>query len=301
MSTKKTSLVIITCLKDKWKFEMLCRSMSVFLEPCDVVIVYNEMQKKMPEWLDWFEVIRTKFLKKFNIKTYSVADFYPKKYIDKPYTDPVHASGGWVKQQVLKLLVAQKVNTPEYVIFDSKNFFTRPGSLQDIEKTIPHGHWTLAGVTEWTKICCEKLELIYPGHQLKLRSNTTPYFFKTNVARRLVKKLGGNDEFIQWFSKTALLPKVSPAEFILYELFEMKSDQRDIGTTLANNATVWMHHIHGQAMTPESLGLWIKGNPNFVAGLHGGVNTLLSLTDVKQILEICGISFILPQYSSSPF
>ena len=300
MSTKNT-LVVVTCLEDKWKFEMLCRSMYAFLEPCNVIVIYNEMHKKMGEFFQWFDPIQAKFLKKFNVQAHSAAEFYPSKYLEKPYTDPVHASGGWVKQQILKILVSSHVTTPEYVVFDSKNFFTRHCSLEDIEKTTHHGSWTLKGVTEWTKICCERLDLIYPGYHLKLRANTTPYWVKTKVAKRLIQYIGSVDDFVCWFSENAMAKGVSPAEFILYDLMETKLGQREEGTVLGNNATIWMHHIHGQKKSVNEIGEYIKNNPACVAGFHGGVNNLLSLGDIKTILDICKISFILPQYSSSPF
>ena len=303
MSTERT-LVIVTCHKDKWKFEMLCRSMKLFLEPCNIIIVYNEIKSKYEEWLEWFAPINSKNLKKFGIVMHNAEDLYPDELYGS--NDPVYRSGGWVKQQVLKLLVAQKIKTPKYIIIDSKNFFIKKCNINNIDNTYPHGYWTLPGVTQWTKACCKKLDLIYPGHQLKLRANTTPYIFKTNVARRLVKRFGSNLDFVMWFNDTSRRPDVSPAEFILYELFELKTNNRDWdGTRNNNNTTLWMHYIHREKMDIEQLAEHIKTRSDeldiCVSGFHSGMHDLLTYEDVKYILTYLGIDFILPMDRYGPF
>lgn len=302
MSTKKRSLVIITCLKDKWKFEMLMRSMYAMLEPCDVIIVYNEGAKKYKEWLDWFLPLKETLLKNFSVRYFKAGDF-----IDKKDFDFIETSG-WHSQQALKLLVYDQIFTDEYVILDSKNFFLKNCSLMDIVRSEPHGHWTLKGVTAYTEFMCNYLDMVYPGHHLKLRANVTPYIMQTKLVRRLVRRWKTHSKFYDWFIDTAKRPGHSAAEFILYELWELKMQQRIIDnrptpTTYSNYATIWHHSLTGQPSANE-IGKWIWDQRNkgiLVGGFHSGIHKHINLADVKLILKMLKIEYILPQAADSPF
>ena len=296
------TFVCITCLKDKWKFEMLLRSMYAMLEPCDVIIVYNEGAKKYKEWLAWFLPLKDDLLKNFRVRYFKAGDFINIKDFD------FIESSGWHSQQALKLLVHEQINTEEYVIIDSKNFFMKKCSLMDIKRSEPHGNWTLKGVTAYTEYMCKYLDMVYPGHHLKLRANVTPYIMQTKVVRRLVRKWKNSTQFYNWFIETAKIPGHSAAEFILYELWELKMqrrviDQRIGSNTYSNYATIWHHSLTGQPSTSQ-LGGWIKEQRNNgiqVAGLHSGIHKHINLADVKQILKMLEIEYILPQTADSPF
>jgi hypothetical protein len=302
MSTKKRSLVIITCLKDKWKFEMLLRSMYAMLEPCDVVIVYNEGAKKYKEWLDWFLPLKETFLKNFSVRYFKAGDF-----IDKKDFDFIETSG-WHSQQALKLLVYDQIFTDEYVILDSKNFFLKNCSIMDIVRSEPHGNWTLKGVTAYTEFMCKYLDMVYPGHHLKLRANVTPYIMQTKLVRRLVRRWKTHSKFYDWFIDTAKRPGHSAAEFILYELWELKMQQRIIDkrptpNTYSNYATIWHHSLIGKP-SAKQIGGWIRDQRNkgiLVGGFHSGIHKQINLADIKTILKILEIDYILPQTADSPF
>ena len=296
------TFVCVTCLKDKWKFEMLMRSMYAMLEPCDVVIIYNESSKKYKEWLNWFLPLKETLLKNFRVRYFKAQDFID--YKDYDYVE----TGGWHSQQVLKLLVYDKITTPEYLIIDSKNFFIQPCNIMDIKRSEPHGNWTLKGVTQWTRYLCNYLDLVYPGHHLKLRANVTPYIMQTKVVNRLVRKWKTNEEFFEWFMKTAKMPGMSPAEFILYELWELKMQRRIVDkqkTHLRHSsyATVW-HHSLGHHNSPVKIAEWIidcRKHGIHVGGFHSGIHKHLNLEDIKIILKKLEIEYILPQTADSPF
>lgn len=295
------TFVCITCLKDKWKFEMLMRSMYAMLEPCDVIIVYNEGAKKYKEWLDWFLPLKEALLQKFSVRYFKAGDF-----IDMKDFDFIETSG-WHSQQALKLLVQEKVITEEYVVIDSKNFFLKKCSLNDIKRGVPHGNWTLKGVTAYTEYMCKYLDMVYPGHHLKLRANVTPYIMQTKVVKRLLRKWKSDIEFYHWFIKTAKIPGHSAAEFVLYELWELKMQRRLIDKnttdTFSNYATIWHHSLTGQPSTSQ-IGGWIRDQRNkgiLVGGLHSGIHKHINLADVKQILKMLEIEYILPQTADSPF
>ncbi len=302
----KRTLFVVTCQHDKWKFEMMCRSIGAFLEPCRIVIVHNESDKKYKEWMEWFNNINENFLSKFSVVTYPASKFWPENIPDHLHYEL--ELGGWVSQQMLKILGHSVIKTDEYLILDSKNFFFRHYNIDNTPPCNAHGNWTLEGVTEWTKLSCNKLGLIYPGHHLKLRPNVTPYIFKTNVARRLVKYFSSDLNFYCWFAETALLPETSPAEFILYDLFELRLRQRVIDDNLPiTYSTIWRHHILDEGKTPKQIANDIiqeynnNVKPCPISGFHSGVDSLLTMKDVEDILAILGVDFIMPTNSLGPF
>lgn len=302
MSTKKRTLVIVTCLKDKWKFEMLLRSMYAMLEPCDVLIVYNEGAKKYNEWLGWFLPLKETLLKNFSVRYFKAGDFIGLKDFDFIETS------GWHSQQALKLLVYDQILTDEYVILDSKNFFLKQCNIMDIVRSEPHGNWTLKGVTAYTEFMCKYLDIVYPGHHLKLRANVTPYIMQTKLVRRLVRRWKTHEQFYEWFIDTAKRPGHSAAEFILYELWELKMQQRIIDDrptphTYSNYATIWHHSLIGQPNAGQ-IGGWIQEQKNkgiLVGGFHSGIHKHINLADIKHILKMLKIEYILPQTADSPF
>ncbi len=302
MSTDNRTLVIVACVKDKWKFEMLIRSMFAFLKPCPVVIIYNEQDKKYKEWLEWFTPLKEKLLKNFNVQTFKARDL-----VDIPLIEYARING-WTTQQVFKILVHEKVKTPEYVILDSKNFFMKNCSLDDIFRSTPHGHWTLQDVTEFTKYVCDHFDMAYPGHHLKLRANVTPYIIQTRVAKRLVKKWKDNTDFFRWFVEAALTPGYGPAEFILYELYELKTRQRIVDEMpnphiLSSYATLWDINFRGNPTIKEAAE-WVRSMRDqgvYISGIHSSIHWILNLKDMKTILQVLDCEHILPQTVHAPF
>lgn len=302
MSTTNRTLVIVTCVKDKWKLEMLVRSMFAFLESCPVVIIYNEQDKKYKEWLEWFNPLKDKLLKRFNVQTFKARDL-----VDIPILE-YSRTNGWASQQVLKILAYQKVKTSEYVIVDSKNFFMKKCSLNDILRSAPHGFWTLEGVTEFTKYVCDYFDMLYPGHSLKLRANVTPYIMQTRVAKRLIRKWDSKEDFYRWFVEAAKMPQHSPAEFVLYELYELKTrqrviDDRPIPHIPSSYATLWDISFRGNPTIKEAAE-WVKSMRDggvYVSGIHSSIHWMLNLDDVKTILKVLDCEYILPQTVTCPF
>ena len=80
-------------------------------------------------------------------------------------------------------------------------------------------------------------------------------------------------------------------------------DRRIEANTYSNYATIWHHSLTGQPSTSQ-LGGWIREQRNNgiqVAGLHSGIHKHINLADVKQILKMLEIEYILPQTADSPF
>src|SRR6056300_1081890 len=282
------TLVVVTHHGDKWKLEMLCKSMSAFLDTCDVHIVYNEIKSKYDEWCEWFEKINSSYLKRFSVTTCQ-------KKID--------VNSGWISQQILKILVAKDIRTPEYVLLDSKNFFIKKSNINEIVNTKPTDGWLKLDQVQWAKLCCEKLGLKL---QLYLRTNDTPYVLKTDVARKLVKEFGTDKDFIDWFDTISIRAYISPAEFILYELFEIKSGNRDTtGVDTGNNTTLWSYQMYDYNMDLQQLVDYIKFrsekyNVN-ISGFHRSLHDLLSQKDIEYILHALDLEFLLPDSVSGPF
>jgi len=262
--------------------------MSAFLDTCDVHIVYNEIKSKYDEWCEWFEKINSSYLKRFSVTTCQ-------KKID--------VNSGWISQQILKILVAKDIRTPEYVLLDSKNFFIKKSNINEIVNTKPTDGWLKLDQVQWAKLCCEKLGLKL---QLYLRTNDTPYVLKTDVARKLVREFGTDKDFIDWFDTISIRAYISPAEFILYELFEIKSGNRDTtGVDTGNNTTLWSYQMYDYNMDLQQLVDYIKFrsekyNVN-ISGFHRSLHDLLSQKDIEYILHALDLEFLLPDSVSGPF
>jgi hypothetical protein len=181
-------------------------------------------------------------------------------------------------------------------------------SLDDILRSTPHGYWTLQDVTEFTKYVCDYFDMAYPGHHLKLRANVTPYIIQTRVAKRLVKKWKDNTDFFRWFVEAAMMPQNGPAEFILYELYELKTRQRIVDEMpnphiLSSYATLWDINFRGNPTIKEAAE-WVKSMREkgvYISGIHSSIHWILNLKDMKTILQVLDCEYILPQTVHAPF
>ena len=312
MSTVNRTLLIVTCERDKWKFEMLCRSIKFYLEPCKIMIVYNGVDTEYKHWIRWLNKLKRKLLYRFDVIEHPASKFWPTRFVkDFDIEDLDH---GWISQQMLKILVADYIGTTDYLILDSKNFFFKPCNIANIKSSRSHGNWTTPFQDVWTEKCCKTLDLIYPGRSLKLRANVTPYIFKTDVAKQLINYLGGPLEFHTWFLENGPMAKgCEPAEFILYELFEVKVNQRDAEYVGSNGVTVWRHMLVNDTQykdsnvlsSPRKVGEYIleehKTHNITVSGFHKGAIMVLSYDDILTILKVLDAERILPVYTPAGF
>lgn len=293
------TLVIVTCCKDYWKFEMLCKSLNLFLEPAKIIIIINEDDSYVPIWKSFYNVACKNHLGKHTVQIYTRADLYG---FEIPY---MHIDG-WVHQQVLKLFAAQVVDDDEYLVLDSKNFLFRKTSVENIKQTEPTTDWMLPPVERFCIECCNFFNVKYTGRDMfYVTQNITPFILQTSVVRDLVKHFQDKKHFYSWFQNLSYIDGVAPTEFIVYEVFAKKlGKEKTSGLCTQNSCTIWQHtlletekHKHVYRYVLQQAKLYdIK-----VSGFHGGVHDILDDKTVKYIIKNLGLGFILPTYAESPF
>lgn len=237
------TIVVVTCEKDKYEFELLCRTIQKFLEPSRLIFVCNEYE--CDDWFSWYKTNMAPLLKKHRVKLFKKHDFW--SYEHEEHLHELQKEG-WIDQQVIKLAVAKHVDTKDYICLDSKNFFIRPCNVFNIKQAAPiSSDWAGELRQNWIKLCCRTLGVRYPGEHIKLTGNITPYILDKQQALNLVEHFGGSEKLYVWFSTESLPESISPGEFFLYEIWLIKHGLRDLKDsryTQQNIYAIWgdIHH-----------------------------------------------------------
>lgn len=290
------TLVIPTYSGDKWKFEMLCRSMQAFLDPCKVVIIYDTNSEEV---ISDFNILIEELLEKFSVETHRGIDV---SHVTSAF---YFKQDGWVRQQVLKLLASFLVDTPEYVILDSKNFFLTKCSLDDIDRpvanktTSTHFGGRKKIVQNFIEHVCKFLNYNpHNLHELPTRGSLTPYIIRTHVCRKLIEEWPSKNVFFEWLVAAHNDPNLWISEFLTYEIYEKKLSIKDTGKHLDYaSCTIWDGEVN-HYKTPKKIAEYIKREKDkeiLVSGFHRKVDPLLSLNDINEILKICDLEVIMPQ------
>lgn len=296
-------IVIITCIKDKWSFEMLCNSISKYLEPAKIRIIYNDTEDNFVEWKQFFDQKLSHLLFKHKVSIETQRDYWS---IEDERHLTILEKDGWIDQQILKLAVAKNLRGTNYVCLDSKNFFIRPATLQDIKQIHPEPIvWAEEVLENWVAFTCKKLQLKYPGKHLKLTQNTTPYIVNIDQARQLIDYFGGISKFYYWFTHHAKMPEHNPSEFFVYELFTKKNNAvLNLEYTKQNSASMWGFQIENLGWTELDFIKYIKDQIRDadvkVAGIHKTVTPLLNQRQIMTILSASGNRDILPKHTPYP-
>jgi hypothetical protein len=121
---------------------------------------------------------------------------------------------GWRQQQILKLEIAKKINTENYLVLDSKNFFIKPFNLTDWD--VPHGNGSLfvyyknnkerLDVDIFLEKVCKKYNKEFPKLQIDYM---TPYKMNTAIVNTII-----DTDYQSLFFESEL-----PSEFALYNMF----------------------------------------------------------------------------------
>lgn len=290
------SLMVVTCDKDEWNFQLLCRSMEKFLEPCKFIIVYNESVNQFRGWQKFFKRKCLPHLSKFDVKVMHKGNFW--NDVDECHLTDLEKEG-WVDQQVIKLGVAEHIDTEHYVVIDAKNFFVKHTHLTDIGQIKPEPtDWCEPILKNWIVTCCETFELVVPERPIRLTQNTTPYIIRTESAKDLLKFFGGVKFLYKWFTLEARKEKHSPAEFFLYETFTMRYGYRNNGNCLGNCMAFWEHmHTQQHYRTKDYLNHIDHMFERYdvrVAGIHRIMRSIWTQDQASIILNKLNCGDILP-------
>ena len=297
------TLVTVICNRDMYQVELLCRTMYKYLKRCRVVFIFNENREESSKLHKWFLQTCAPHLKNFQVSYYSKYDFWSEK--DENHLTELELEG-WVDQQVLKLLVCEKIKTEHYVTFDAKNFFINHTYIEEIAQIKPAiTDWCEPILQNWIINCLETFNLDIPEKPIRLTQNTTPYVIRTQSAKELVKYFGGNSFLFKWFSIEARKDRLSPAEFFLYETWTIKNGWRNLGDSVQNCIGFWEHMIVDEKMTQPDMVKYIRSLIRHfdvrVAGIHKGLRAYWSEQDLFFVLKRLGVTDCIPKHTPSPF
>lgn len=223
MVNKLNQVLIVTCNRDRWQFQIQCWSIGKYLEPCDLHIVINELDPT--DWPEWFAANCRLYLNNHNVKVWTYEDFMDDIFLFHP-----NMTKGWLSQQLFKLAFACKTQDP-YIILDSKNWFVKNTKLSDLPKRPRETLSTIPDFNKFIYACLEKFNLSY----VYCRGLITPYHFTPGIVLKMFEHFGGQDAFNNWFLEFS-----APSEFIVYDLFAQYAKlDSDAGTLVDNYRYFW--------------------------------------------------------------
>ena len=208
---QKIPLVTVTCARDLHLLELQAQSIQQHLVAShDVYIVVNESDTIA--WFEYFNQNIKHYYKQHNL-TIICRDEFDVQWALWVNGKVNNWSSGWVTQQILKLIVANKIPQTAYLVLDSQNFLIkefdtvledkipfRPGNFS-MPRSTWDGYAKLFGVT-----------YLEPNNDVM--SICTPIYLNTEIVDSLIKNFLGTREFSKWFNS---IPGKS--EFILYYLW----------------------------------------------------------------------------------
>lgn len=294
------TLVVVTCYRDLKPLHIMFRSIKKYLEPSKILLVVNEEDNM--KWLTWFDRAK-KLLSDHDVKVVYREDLLTSDLISQSNCPN---PSGWILQNILKLIVYSIVETDEYVLLDSKNFFFKPTNLQNIKRQQKVNvfedigwdiGWIMAVVSKLSNPSLHSLLDSKDNKKLLLTTAHTPYIINTSHAQQLVEHFGGSYNFTKWFLNTSrnlftCLGCAPPnenintfvSEFYVYELFcslELKIEYTDI--VKKNNWVLW-----SKGNRPE----WpIMRIPKYihVAGIHHDYKAETTKIEIDSIYRYFGL------------
>lgn len=279
-----STIVVVTYDNDNWWFEMLCKSIFKYLEPCKFLVVYNGDTFDL--WYKFFDYCNKNYLKDFDV-TLKTKD----TYLSGTY------NYGYIDQQIIKLEVSKDINTDCYVILDSKNFFFRNCKIENI-KNENHRENFIIG-PNYKNFCIATAKIFGIKWLAFQRQPLTPYVMQTDIVRKICQQVDLYSHFYKYNKLPKYIPdnflnKESVSEFSLYEIYCQK-----IGfieeEVKQNNCTEAVGSIN------EEKWFNVQSEDIYVCGLHRTLLESWRQKDVIKVLETLQCVDILPTYSDNPF
>ena len=259
------NIVTVTCERD-YKFLILqAKSIQKYVKECVHWIIINDIDTHR---VDWESVLSPYYDNKNHILKIV--------YHDPKYWSLIH--NGWVIQQILKLEAVNYVQD-DYLLLDTKNFFTVPTDLSTWNK---HGCGVLISNVINKSVYNLWLDVnqLYANHlQMPVLeiyyAPETPYFIKQEIVKDAISQ----PNFAEWFVENSYtLPGAS--EFIYYSYFLKKH----------GHLFKWgrRHHCLWPEHTEDKIDSWFE-ETNFrimeITGIHRIWLEKSSLEDKQKVLN----------------
>jgi len=217
-----TDLVTITCTRDRGIQELQSYSLDLMVaEPCNHYVVVEDNKITIEEW----RTMLSPYYTRHHLHLIPGTSLLPSEH----YVNDSQIKNGWHRQEVLKLLMANKIQSEKYLILDSKNFFVRQQSVDDWPVQDGNGIIEKYDSRSWDEI--NDFCLI---HNIPIPINScsmvTPFMANTN----LVKKIIRFDILPLFFNKKDWWS----CEFLLYSIFSQSAGIK-LESNPTPNVTFW--------------------------------------------------------------
>lgn len=287
MTTEAKDILIVTCARDSWQFKLQCQSIGKYLEPVHVHVVINE--KDCTVWRNWFDTNCREFLVAHRLTVVNALQLVDQLQLAGTwFTRPalVNASpksmvvydfdrtagiNGWITQQIFKLVYALTLDRP-YWVFDSKNWFVKPMLMKDLVKYKRHDQ---CDPVFYKFLAACKMRFNQPG--LNYRPVITPYYFDSQVVKKMFDHWGGVRQFVSWFMQFQ-----HPSEFMVYDIFaQAQVLDTDTGGDVKYQHNYWT--MHG-AFDPNNFEQQLQNPQIKLLSIQLGLLPLVNTDKIEQLL-----------------
>jgi hypothetical protein len=255
------TIVTVTYDKERYFLELHIRSINKYLEPCEIILIYCDKHNKYDDWLFWVNNNISPLAPKHKIVTYNAEFFYD---ISKVISWQSFAYS-------LRIFCSTVVNTENYWIFDTKVFFFKPTTFDQLLEQYPRNLLD----TDFEEVLRE-IQSYYSIINTYFKTNTTPFKFNTAITKLMVEK-GIN------FNNT----NVGYAEIYYYQAFCFKNGiQLTSGSCDVNNSIAYS----GYNYSSKQLIAYMKSKDPAVrcTGLHRAVAEKLDKNTFDVIIAYVG-------------
>ena len=215
--TKNLTFVTVVFEEEYLLLQLQARSMRLYLSPImiDEIIIIDNSRRSMPQ------AFKDKLLVAYGQLAPLVTILLSKDICTIPNTK------GWVSQQILKLMIAEHIDSEWYVALDSKNHFVKSPD-KDFFLSL-EGRARVSAYSYEAHPLRSKLERILTYLDLdpapwisKFTATITPFVFNREIVLETIAEveLKSNNSFAEEFVKSNL------TEFFLYSSYILRSGRK---------------------------------------------------------------------------
>jgi len=258
-----TDLVTITCTRDRGIQELQSYSLDLMVtDPCNHYIVVEDNKVSIEDW----RTMLSPYYTRHHLHLIPGTSLLPPEY----YVNDSRIKNGWHRSAVLKLLIADKIQSNKYLILDSKNFFVHKQLLNDWPLTDGNGIIEQYDSRGWKEVddFCSEHNIPIPK---EVYNSSTPFMVDTVVVKNIIKF----DILSLFFNKL----KWWSSELFLYSIFTQHFGNK-LTCEPAPNVTFWNTERQLDTETLTDIYTW----PNMkMFGLHRDVLRLES--DLTELID----------------
>lgn len=209
-----TQTVTVTCWKDLELARIQARSMREWLEPAPHWCIINEHDPlQLKRSLDYWHSYIEPYFENRPVTVITLPE------VVHYYGEGFRERYGYIRQQTLKTLPARLQSKP-YVCLDSKNWFTKHTTVEQIPQQSRTWHYDVTRRDQWQSWSIHIQGLMQVPDSVRIPCIETPYWIDPASVQELVRsRFGTWQEFwhYQWSHDR-------PSEFMLLGLWDSGTD-----------------------------------------------------------------------------